>query len=140
MNRLILIGNGFDLAHGLKTSYKDFIFWYLDTCFNNAGIYENTPYEDEYIYVRVQDHYRLMKLLQVPTANLEERIKEELEENPALEQGEEGHEDEYTDELKDEFDSVISVIDNPDLKVLKTFTDVLICPLYFTLPFVVFCL
>jgi RNA polymerase sigma-54 factor len=49
---------------------------------------------------------QLMKLLQVPTANLEERIKEELEENPALEQGDEGHEDEYTDELKDEFDSI----------------------------------
>ena len=28
MNRIILIGNGFDLAHGLKTSYKDFIDWY----------------------------------------------------------------------------------------------------------------
>ena len=28
MNRLVLIGNGFDLAHGLKTSYKDFISWY----------------------------------------------------------------------------------------------------------------
>lgn len=28
MNRLVLIGNGFDLAHGLKTSYKDFIYWY----------------------------------------------------------------------------------------------------------------
>lgn len=29
MNRIILIGNGFDLAHGLKTSYKHFIdnFW-----------------------------------------------------------------------------------------------------------------
>lgn len=29
MNRLILVGNGFDLAHGLKTSYQDFIddFW-----------------------------------------------------------------------------------------------------------------
>lgn len=25
MNRLIIIGNGFDLAHGLKTSYMDFI-------------------------------------------------------------------------------------------------------------------
>ncbi|MDR2840294.1 MAG: bacteriophage abortive infection AbiH family protein [Paludibacter sp.] len=25
MNRIILIGNGFDLAHGLKTSYKNFI-------------------------------------------------------------------------------------------------------------------
>ena len=28
MNRLVLIGNGFDLAHGLKTSYADFIRWY----------------------------------------------------------------------------------------------------------------
>lgn len=28
MNRLILIGNGFDLAHGLKTKYSDFIEWY----------------------------------------------------------------------------------------------------------------
>ena len=28
MNRIILIGNGFDLAHGLKTSYADFIEWY----------------------------------------------------------------------------------------------------------------
>lgn len=28
MNRLVIIGNGFDMAHGLKTSYKDFIEWY----------------------------------------------------------------------------------------------------------------
>lgn len=34
-----------------------------------------------------------MKLLQVPTANLEQRIKEELEANPALEEGEDGGED-----------------------------------------------
>lgn len=33
MNRIILIGNGFDLAHGLKTSYADFIDWY----WNNLG-------------------------------------------------------------------------------------------------------
>src|SRR5258705_6693387 len=45
---------------------------------------------------------QLMKLLQVPTANLEERIKEELEENPALELDEEKHED-TSEELKDEF-------------------------------------
>jgi RNA polymerase sigma-54 factor len=44
---------------------------------------------------------QLMKLLQVPTANLEERIKEEMEENPALELEEEKH-DEY-EEAKDEF-------------------------------------
>ncbi|MCC8145746.1 MAG: bacteriophage abortive infection AbiH family protein, partial [Bacteroidales bacterium] len=30
MNRIILIGNGFDLAHGLPTSYKDFINDYWD--------------------------------------------------------------------------------------------------------------
>ncbi len=47
---------------------------------------------------------QLMKLLQVPTANLEIRIKEELEENPALELDEEKHEDEK-DELQDEFGS-----------------------------------
>ncbi|AHF16247.1 RNA polymerase sigma54 factor [Niabella soli DSM 19437] len=44
---------------------------------------------------------QLMKLLQVPTANLEERIKEEMEENPALELDEGKHSDEG--ELKDEF-------------------------------------
>ena len=29
MNRIVLIGNGFDLAHGMNTSYKHFICWYL---------------------------------------------------------------------------------------------------------------
>src|SRR5580704_11318217 len=48
---------------------------------------------------------QLMKLLQVPTANLEERIKEELEENPALEVAEEDHDDGLTDDTKDEFES-----------------------------------
>ena len=44
---------------------------------------------------------QLMKLLQVPTANLETRIKEEMEENPALELDEDKHED--ADDIKDEF-------------------------------------
>ncbi|MFT3932532.1 MAG: RNA polymerase factor sigma-54 [Chitinophagaceae bacterium] len=48
---------------------------------------------------------QLMKLLQVPTANLEERIKEEMEENPALEAGEDGHDENLTEDMKDEFDS-----------------------------------
>jgi RNA polymerase sigma-54 factor len=45
---------------------------------------------------------QLMKLLQVPTVILEERIKEEMEENPALELAEDDHKDEY-DEANDEF-------------------------------------
>ena len=32
MNRIILVGNGFDLAHGLKTKYEDFINWYWKQC------------------------------------------------------------------------------------------------------------
>lgn len=44
---------------------------------------------------------QLMKLLQVPTASLEVRIKEEMEENPALELEEDKHED--ADDIKDEF-------------------------------------
>ncbi len=43
---------------------------------------------------------QLMKLLQVPTANLEERIKEELEENPALELKEEDTPDKDADDLE----------------------------------------
>ncbi|RYZ38209.1 MAG: RNA polymerase sigma-54 factor, partial [Sphingobacteriales bacterium] len=38
---------------------------------------------------------QLMKLLQVPTASLEERIKDELENNPALDQGSEVENDPY---------------------------------------------
>jgi len=48
---------------------------------------------------------QLMKLLQVPTANLEERIKEELEDNPALELNDEGDADDISTEVKDEFET-----------------------------------
>jgi len=29
MNRLVLLGNGFDLSHNMKTRYNDFLFYYL---------------------------------------------------------------------------------------------------------------
>jgi RNA polymerase sigma-54 factor len=48
---------------------------------------------------------QLMKLLQVPTAHLEERIKEEMEENPALETAEDGY-SETVSESDDDFESV----------------------------------
>lgn len=47
---------------------------------------------------------QLMKLLQIPTANLEERIKEELEENPALEMNDEDSDDSFSEDPKDEFE------------------------------------
>lgn len=47
---------------------------------------------------------QLMKLLQVPTASLEQRIKEELEKNPALEEGE------SQEDIDDEFGE----LENPE--------------------------
>lgn len=71
---------------------------------------------------------QLMKLLQVPTMELDQRIKQELEENPALEEGAEEIEDEdygsedddYQDDDK-EFDDDFDVsdyydVDTPDYK------------------------
>lgn len=49
MNRLILVGNGFDLAHGLKTSYKDFVLWYIKGSFEKA--HENMEHEDRLISI-----------------------------------------------------------------------------------------
>ncbi len=47
---------------------------------------------------------QLMKLLQVPTALLEDRIKEELEENPALETGDEEEKEEFENDETAEFE------------------------------------
>lgn len=44
-NKLIIIGNGFDLAHGFKTSYNDFILWYLNDFIEYA--YEKHNHNDE---------------------------------------------------------------------------------------------
>ncbi|MFO7864801.1 MAG: RNA polymerase factor sigma-54 [Salinivirgaceae bacterium] len=41
---------------------------------------------------------QLIKLLEIPTLQLEQRIKKEIEENPALEEGNDSADDEYTQE------------------------------------------
>lgn len=46
---------------------------------------------------------QLMKLIQLPTQAFEQKLKQELEENPALESGKEAL-DEYTDSQSDEYD------------------------------------
>jgi RNA polymerase sigma-54 factor len=57
---------------------------------------------------------QLMKLLQVPTMELDQRIKQEIEENPALEEGADFEEDEYDNasDDEDEFDN-----DDPDFDI-----------------------
>lgn len=67
MNRIILIGNGFDLAHGLKTGYTDFIdnYWedlsykiyngYARWMAENWGNINLKPYEDDFVSFQVKD-------------------------------------------------------------------------------------
>jgi RNA polymerase sigma-54 factor len=57
---------------------------------------------------------QLMKLLQVPTMELDQRIKQEIEENPALEEGEDKEEDDF-DNTDDEFDDDSDNDDDFDL-------------------------
>jgi len=47
---------------------------------------------------------QLMKLLQVPTVELDQRIKQEIEENPALEEGKDEVEDDFEQEEYDDSD------------------------------------
>lgn len=49
-NRLVLIGNGFDLAHGLKTSYKNFLDWYMRDSFQRFC--DNKVHKDPLIEVK----------------------------------------------------------------------------------------
>ena len=53
MNRLIIIGNGFDLAHGIKTSYKDLILNYLANVVNS--FYKSDRYEDDLISIQFKN-------------------------------------------------------------------------------------
>lgn len=66
---------------------------------------------------------QLMKLLQVPTMELDQRIKQEIEENPALEEGAEKDEDDLRDETleqeertDDDFDIEDYLPDDSDYK------------------------
>lgn len=44
INRIILVGNGFDLAHGLATRYADFINWYWEKYLNHLRMCHNRTY------------------------------------------------------------------------------------------------
>jgi len=53
MNRLIIIGNGFDLAHGLKTSFKHFIEDYFKNSINE--FYKNGIYLGELLEIKFEE-------------------------------------------------------------------------------------
>lgn len=87
MNRIILVGNGFDLAHGLKSSYKDFVLDLLKQKINQAvqdGVkndYENKRmgyfYDDLLLNVYIQNYSNIsVYITQVLAINDLEKLLE----------------------------------------------------------------
>lgn len=56
MNRLIIIGNGFDLAHGIKTSFNDFISDYFCNAVNS--FFDNRSYSDSLLEFNFKDSFK----------------------------------------------------------------------------------
>lgn len=59
MNRLVIVGNGFDLAHGLPTGYCDFINSYWSDIFTkikNDKVFD-VEYEDNFIELNINLRY-----------------------------------------------------------------------------------
>lgn len=58
MNRIVLIGNGFDLAHGLKTRYQDFINWYWEQRVMSANDIPGNILKDPLCYWELEPNAR----------------------------------------------------------------------------------
>lgn len=71
-NRLILVGNGFDLAHGLKTSYKNFLDWYMCKAFQQFC--EKKNYSDPLIEIKNKYSGMVSKFEKAPT-NFEDTLR-----------------------------------------------------------------
>jgi hypothetical protein len=60
VNRLIIIGNGFDLAHGFKSSFLDFIKDYLIKILINIS--DNLSHKDKLISIKSRVIYQDLRL------------------------------------------------------------------------------
>ena len=56
MNRIIIVGNGFDLAHQLATRYEDFINWYWDDWGHSLATSMNRNLTDGLCSFRLKDN------------------------------------------------------------------------------------
>ena len=65
---------------------------------------------------------QLMKLIQLPTQAFEEKIKQEIEENPALDSGKD-EKDDFSDTTQDEYDDVGSDSIETDINIDEYLSD-----------------
>jgi hypothetical protein len=65
-NKLVLVGNGFDLAHGLKTRYKNFLDWYICMAFDK--FLDSRFFEDKIIRIEGRHTGMYSTFKQKPTS------------------------------------------------------------------------
>lgn len=58
MNRIVLMGNGFDLAKGLKSRYSDFIDWFWKKMIEDFNSQQTRPFENEFIHIDARFNYK----------------------------------------------------------------------------------
>ena len=56
MNRIIIIGNGFDRAHKMPISDAEFVYWYFKKIFNN--LMTQTEYRDEICKIQITEDFK----------------------------------------------------------------------------------
>jgi hypothetical protein len=77
-NLVVIIGNGFDLAHGLKTSYNDFANWYLNEVITNELLKLKDGKETSIIRKIFIDKYNKSipsNITMEPSPKLSEKVK-----------------------------------------------------------------
>ncbi|MFP9097589.1 AbiH family protein [Flavobacterium sp. RHBU_24] len=57
MNRLIIVGNGFDLAHGLPTGYGHFIDWYWKDLVSQVELFQYPHWKTHYDHEDLEIHF-----------------------------------------------------------------------------------
>ncbi|MBQ7423261.1 MAG: hypothetical protein IJV19_00805 [Prevotella sp.] len=75
MNRIVLIGNGFDLAHGLKTKYEHFIKWYLNQNKDTSGILYKERIRNYDIYIAHMNSRQVEESMRDPCSFLNNILK-----------------------------------------------------------------
>jgi hypothetical protein len=75
MNRIVLIGNGFDLAHGLKTKYEHFIKWYLNQKKDSTGILYKEKIKNYDMYVEHMNARQIEESMRDPCIFLNNILK-----------------------------------------------------------------
>jgi hypothetical protein len=87
MNRLVIIGNGFDLAHDLKTSYADFINWYWEQRVNGFLDEMTSVSADPLCTFKMNDSFKCWKTFALQLSRVNKKsgkdVVKDIRSNPA---------------------------------------------------------